>query len=88
LSPWYFSSKPQWLARDFAPNHRKILVFSVTLQRPPQRLALFTVEAISNSRAILLRESVMARSIPSSNCCCTVTDLPFSALKPSSDLFL
>lgn len=67
--------------------NRRVLVSSVTLQRPPPRLALFTVEAISNSRAILLRESVMARPVPSSNCWRTVTDSTLFALKPSSDLF-
>ena len=87
VSPSSFSGKPQWLARDFAPSHRMVLVSSVTLQRSPPLLALFTVEAISNHRAILLCESVMARPIPSSNFCRVVTHSPLSALKPSSDLY-
>ena len=72
---------------DFVPSHRRVLVSSVTLQRSLPLLALFTVEAISNCRAILLCESVMARPIPSSNCCRTVTDSPLSTFKPSTDLF-
>lgn len=72
---------------DFAPSHHRVLVSSVTLQRSLPLLALFTVEAISNYRAILLRKSVMARPIPGSNCCRTVPDSPLSTFKPSSDLF-
>ncbi|KAG2316004.1 hypothetical protein Bca52824_019126 [Brassica carinata] len=58
MSPSSFSGKPQWSARNYAPSHRRVVFSSVTLQRPPLRLALFTIEAISNSRAI---SSVVSR---------------------------